>query len=158
MDIKRILAPTDLSPLGEAGVQAAAELAQRLGARLILLYVVSPKELEEPAAPHALPKTVDQIYETVQEKVLEQYRGVVPSIVRQGVSVETQVVVGSPVMEILTTARVKEADLIAMGTHGRSGIARLVMGSVAEEVLRKAPCPVLTVRPQEQETLAQAAA
>lgn len=156
MDIKRILAPTDLSPLGEAGIQAAAELAQRLGARLILLHVVSPKELEEPGAPNALPKTVDQIYETMQEKILEQYRSVVPTIVRQGVSVETQVVVGSPVVEILTTARVKEVDLIAMGTQGRSGVARWVMGSVAEEVVRKAHCPVLTMRPHE--AMAQAAA
>lgn len=157
MDFKRILAPTDLSPLGEAGVQAAAELAQRLGARLILLHVVAPRELEEPAAANVPRQTVDQIYEKVQDTVLEQYRRVVSAAVRQTISVETQVVVGAPVAEILTTARVKGADLIAMGTHGRSGVARLVMGSVAEEVLRKAPCPVLTVRPQE-EVMAQAAA
>ena len=75
---------------------------------------------------------------------------------RQGISAETQVVIGTPVAEILTMARVKEVDLIAMGTHGRTGVARLVMGSVAEEVLRRAPCPVVTVRPQE--AMAQMAA
>jgi nucleotide-binding universal stress UspA family protein len=156
MDFKQILAPTDLSPFGEAGVQAAAELAQRLGARLILLHVVSPKEVEEPAAPHVPRRSVDQVYEKLQEEVLDHYRRVVPAVVRQGISAETQVVIGTPVAEILTMARVKEVDLIAMGTHGRTGVARLVMGSVAEEVLRRAPCPVLTVRPQE--AMAQMAA
>ena len=64
--------------------------------------------------------------------------------------------VGAPVTEILRTARLKDADVIVMGTHGRTGLTRMVMGSVTEQVLRRAPCPVLTVRPAE--VLAEAVA
>jgi nucleotide-binding universal stress UspA family protein len=62
------------------------------------------------------------------------------------VHVEHRLKEGAPATEILRTARALECDLIVMGTHGRTGVGRLLMGSVAEEVLRKAPCPVLTVK------------
>ena len=156
MEFKRILAPTDLSPFGEVGVRAAAELAQRLGARLSLLHVVPEDELEALATAHQPRQPVDLIYQDLETALVDQFRRVVPPQVRRDLAVEPVVTVGAPFAEILRTARLKGADMIVMGTHGRTGLARIVMGSVAEQVVRKAPCPVLTVRPAE--VLAEAAA
>ncbi len=156
MEFKRILAPTDFSPLGEVGLQAAAELAHRVGARLSLLHVVREDELEALASAHQPRHPVDLIYQDLETALLEQFRRVVPPDVRRDLAVEPLVTVGAPVTEILRAARLKESDVIVMGTHGRTGLTRMVMGSVTEQVVRRAPCPVLTVRPAE--VLAAAAA
>jgi nucleotide-binding universal stress UspA family protein len=148
-EFKRIMAPTDLSPLGEPGIRAAADLAQRLGAAITLFHVISEDELEALANAHMPRHPVDLIYQDLDSAVLDQFRRVVPADVRHNLRVEPVVTVGSPVVEILRTAQLKSADMIVMATHGRTGLARMVMGSVAEQVVRKAPCPVLTVRPAE---------
>ena len=80
---------------------------------------------------------------------MDQFRRVVSSEVRRALRVEPMVSVGVPAVEIVRAAHLKGAELIAMGTHGRTGLARMVMGSVAEQVVRRAPCAVLTVRPAE---------
>ena len=149
MEFKRILAPTDLSPFGEVGVRAAANLAQRLGAALTLLHVIPEDELEALAGAHQPRHPVDLIYQDLEVAVLDQFRRVVPAEARRDLRVEPLVTVGVPVAEILRAAQFKGADMIVMGTHGRTGLARLVVGSVAEQVVRKGPCPVLTVRPAE---------
>ncbi len=156
MEFKRILAPTDFSPFGEVGLRAAAELASQVGARILLLHVVPEDELEALATAHQPRHPVDLIYQDLEAALLDQFRRVVPAEVRRGLAVEPVVSVGAPSAEILRAARLKGAEMIVMGTHGRTGLARMVMGSVAEQVVRKAPCPVLTVRPAE--VLAVAAA
>ena len=148
-EFKRILAPTDLSPLGEGGVRSAAELAHRLGAAITLFHVVSEDELEQLANAHMPRHPVDLIYQDLESAVLDQFRRVVPAELRRDLRTEAMVTVGQSVVEILRTAQFKNADMIVMATHGRTGLARMVMGSVAEQVVRKAPCPVLTVRPAE---------
>lgn len=149
MELKRIIAPTDLATFGEAGIRAAAELAQPVGARLLLLHVLSEEELERRASAHLPRQPVDRIYQDLEGAILEQCRRAVPADVRRALSVEALVTVGAPIEEILRMAWVKATDMIVMATHGRTGVARRVKGSVAERVLREAPCPVLTVRPQE---------
>lgn len=156
MDFKRILAPTDFSPFGEVGLRAAAELAHRVGARLSLLHVVPEDELEALASAHQPRHPVDLIYQDMETALMDQFRRVVSAEVRRDLAVEPVVTVGAPVTEILRTARLKGADVIVMGTHGRTGLTRMVMGSVTEQVVRRASCPVLTVRPAE--VLAEAAA
>ncbi len=149
MEFKRILAPTDFSAFGEVGLRAAAELASRVGARILLLHVVPEDELEALAGAHQPRHPVDLIYQDLEAALLDQFRRVVPAEVRRGLAVEPAVTVGAPTMEIVRAAQLKGADVIVMGTHGRTGLARVVLGSVTEQVVRRAPCPVLTVRPAE---------
>ncbi len=149
MEFKRILATTDFSPFGEVGLRAAAELAQQVGARLTLLHVVPEDELEALANAHVPRHPVDLIYQDLEGALMDQFRRVVPPEVRRDLAVEPTVTVGTPFAEVLRTARLKGADVIVMGTHGRTGLARVMMGSVSEQVVRRAPCPVLTVRPAE---------
>ena len=149
IEFKRILAPTDLSPFGEVGLRAAADLANRLGAAVTLFHVVPEGELEALANAHQPRHPVDLIYQDLEAAVLDQFLRVVAPEVRRGLRVEPLVTVGAPAVEILRAAQLKGIDMIVMGTHGRTGLARVVVGSVAEQVVRKAPCPVLTVRPAE---------
>jgi nucleotide-binding universal stress UspA family protein len=92
----------------------------------------------------AVPPTPPSVY---QNEVWEEFRRVAAIDPRlREVNVHTEMVTGDPVTEILQAAREHGCDLIVMSTHGRTGLARLLMGSVAEQVLRRAPCPVLTVK------------
>jgi nucleotide-binding universal stress UspA family protein len=156
VEIKRILAPTDLSPASDAGLAAAAELARRLGAVLTLLHVVTQQELEALTSAHVPSRPIDFVYQDVETAVIAQYRRVVPAETRRSLRVQPAVAVGTPVVEILHAARFKDADMIVLATHGRTGLARIVTGSVAEQVARRARCPVVTVRPVEAPALAAA--
>ena len=148
-ELKRILLATDLSPASEPALRCAAALAIRMDAGLVLLHVVSEKELDGLAKAHQPRHPVDLIYSELEEAVREQYRRVVPDEVRRFLHAEVLVVPGVPSEEIIRIAAAEGTDLIITGTHGRTGLRRILMGSVAERVLRDAPCPVLTVRPQE---------
>lgn len=148
-EFKRVLAPTDLSPFGEVGLRAAADLAVQLDATLTILHVVPEDELGALANAHSLRHPVDLIYQDLESAIMDQFRRVVSSEVRRALRVEPMVSVGTPAVEIVRAAHLKGADLIALGTHGRTGLARMVMGSVAEQVVRRAPCAVLTIRPAE---------
>jgi len=133
----RILFPTDLSKNAERAYPFACSVARDLGASIIILHVYPPPiDRSEVVAWHQ-----GKGFEEDLKEFLEEYDG-------QGVpcGVTRQLKEGHAVEEILRVARESKCDLIVMGTHGRTGIARLLMGSVAEQVLRKAPCPVLTVK------------
>ncbi len=132
--IGRILIPTDFSPTADAALAYAAKLSAKTGAAaLIALHVVSPVYYLEAADLALLLREARE----VAQRALDRLRPV-PS--------RTLLVNGVPHEAIVETARSVGADLIVMGTHGRSGLQRLVLGSVAENVLRHAPCPVLTLR------------
>lgn len=148
-ELKRILIATDLSPASEPALQMAAALAIRMDAGLFVLHVVSEKELDGLARAHQPRHPVDLIYSELEASVREQYRQVVPDEVRRFLHAEVLVVPGDAATEIVRTAALKGSDMIVTGTHGRGGLRRILMGSVAERVLRTAPCPVLTVRPEE---------
>jgi len=137
--IRTILHPTDFSEQAEFAFRLAAALARDHGARLILLHVISGSAIVygEGVVP---PLSLEDDRER-WEKELHQLGVSDPSV-----PVEHRLKDGDPVTEILAVAEQSSADLIVMGTHGRTGLERLLMGSVAEQVVRKAPCPVLTVR------------
>lgn len=152
--IKTILAPTDLSPGSVPGVIRAAELSQRLRANLILVTAIpKPGPTDE-----AHGRYLDQIMDTTRMRLASWFAGCVPHAVRQGLSVKFLAVIGTTVRVILGAADIEAVDLIVMATHGRSGLRRLLHGSVAEEVVRTSPCPVLTVRADTARTRATAAA
>jgi nucleotide-binding universal stress UspA family protein len=135
--IRTILHPTDLSEEAESAFHVASSLARDYGAELVLLTVYPPPVTGAEAVDRTRPEG------DVEEDLFTQLRGLK---VDPGMRVEYRVEEGWPANEIRAVAREVHADLIVMGTHGRSGIRRMMMGSVAEAVNRHATCPVVTVR------------
>jgi nucleotide-binding universal stress UspA family protein len=139
-----ILMPTDLSQRSLYALPVARSLARTLHARLVVLFVMDDFPAAEIAS--GLEARSKQAH---REALLERLRGLAPC--GPGLAVDHEVREGVPSDEILRLAREQPCDLIVMSTHGRTGLERLLMGSVAETVVRGAPCPVMTVRrPVEQ--------
>jgi nucleotide-binding universal stress UspA family protein len=139
--IRTILHPTDFSELSRGAFHLACRLAHDLGARLVLLHVAQPPVVTALELVNVSPEAGPDDW---REQLERRLQWLDPAC--EGVHVERWLEEGEPVREILRVARECCADLIVMGTHGRSALGRLVLGSVAEEVLRRAPCPVLTVK------------
>ena len=145
IQLKRILHPTDFSENSQEATRYACGLVEKFYSELHLLHVL---ELHPSSAPVfggglALRPPVQESKQAA-EKHLSQ---VVDQEWQEGKLVVRATAEGRPFVEIIRYAREHDIDLIVMGTHGRSGLAHALMGSVAERVVRKAPCPVLTVRP-----------
>lgn len=144
IDIKRVLCPVDYSAHSRRAADYACAIARWYGAAVTGLYVLEP-------IPVVLPGTSEgRLYAPIAftRDVLEQFRTHLETFMRDRAgdrSVDAMVVEGSVSTEIVRLARRMPADLIVMGTHGRSGLDRLMLGSTTEKMLRKAPCPLLTV-------------
>lgn len=151
--MRKILHPTDFSPRSEYARGLAAFLARDQGTELLLLHVVEP-----PQAIGQVGRLVPPVPEGTKERAWEQLLQVWPA--EPARRVQHLLAEGEPATEILRTAREQDCDLIVMGTHGRTGLDRFVLGSVAEQVVRQAGCPVLTVKvpPALEPTAAQSAA
>jgi nucleotide-binding universal stress UspA family protein len=147
--IRTILHPTDFSEHSQYAFEVAVALANTCGSRLAVLHV-----MEFPPSCHGGFR-VASLQPDDQEIVLEQLISRRPA--NGGIPVAHHLVRGDPAVEIVRMARKANCDLIVMGSHGRTGLQRLLMGSVAEEVARNAHCPVLTVRNGTRETLPPAA-
>jgi nucleotide-binding universal stress UspA family protein len=144
-DWKRICCPIDFSDASRAAMEVAADLARRGGADLVLLHAYPiPGYTFPDGSVVASPKMMQDLADQA-ERHLEEWRGEAAKIV--GSRVTTQKAIGEPAAEIVAFARSAGVDLVVVGTHGRTGIEHALMGSVAERVVRRAPCPVLTVRP-----------
>jgi nucleotide-binding universal stress UspA family protein len=141
--LDRILVPTDFSDHARQAIRYACELARRFECELHLLNVVQPLTTNVSYGgpiPDVLlhPEQPAQAeLDKLSEPGLEQIS-----------KVERTVRTGPPFLEIVRYARERDIDLIVMGTHGRTGLVHALIGSVAEKVVRKSPCPVLTVRPE----------
>lgn len=145
MEIHRILAPTHFSEYSQQAVAYARELAQRFGATLMLLHVVElPPYPLEWLPPSRLGGT---LLEDLEQQATSDLAQVLPDARGAAVEVTRRAVVGIPYRKIVEVAEAENVDLIVMATHGRTGLSHLIMGSVAERVVRTAPCPVLTIRP-----------
>jgi len=137
LPVHTILHPTDFSAASQHAFQLSCALARDYGAHLILLHITT-----RPTIVYAEAVIVDDPEERRQEA-----RNLLAQLdTGSDVRAERRVEEGTPVEEILRVAAETQCDLIVMGTHGRRGLSRLLMGSVAEQVLRRAPCPVLTVK------------
>ena len=142
--IRKILVPVDFSDPNEAAVAAACDFARTFGSEIVLMhaYVIESYFLPEAATLYD-PEAGARLLEACQ-RMLDVQRD---SITARGVQhVSTRLKDGIPATEIVAMARIERADLIVMGTHGRTGLSHAIIGSVAEKVVRTAPCPVLTVR------------
>ena len=140
----RILLPTDGSDAGNRAVDQALGLAAETGATVHLLFVLE----DIPYAPEMMDDTVEAQLREIGEAAIEEIRG---SADEAGVEVVEALRDGAPHSAILEYAADTGADLIVMGTHGRSGLDRYLLGSVTERVVRTADVPVLTVRMSEDE-------
>lgn len=146
LPIKTVLHATDFSPYSDFAFRLACSLARDYRARLVVLHVVEPPLVVYDSG-SLLSPVGDGSSESVKEKL---QRVQAPSA---DVAVEHRLVEGDPAAEILRAGQAVLADLIILGTHGRTGIRRLLMGSVAEQVVRRASCPVLTAKaPRDHES------
>jgi nucleotide-binding universal stress UspA family protein len=142
--LRRILVPTDFSETSAAAVKYAVALADAFGAELHLLHVMErPIELQM-AAEIAL-VSGPEIEAEVRTRAETALHEVLTRDEREKYRAVDAIEAGSPFAAIVQYARTANVDLIVMGTHGRGAVAHLLIGSVAENVVRKAPCPVLTI-------------
>jgi nucleotide-binding universal stress UspA family protein len=144
MQIKTILFPTDFSQGARAAMDHAISLAKDYDARLILLYVIQDISIAEWYIPSTL--SVTDLVEDMQKSAWQEMDRWAAEVAAKVKNAEKMVVRGVPFVEIIRTAKEKNVDMIVIGTHGRTGIDHMLFGSTAEKVVRKAPCPVLTVR------------
>ena len=138
IDLHRILVPTDFSKHSHNALTYAAAFAEKFGAELYLLHVVQDLALFIPEAVSVAPPAVPPI-----EQMTAAVREELARLVRENdlgrFTVHTEVREGTPFYEIIQHARDVNADLIVMGTHGHTGLAHVLLGSVTEKVVRKAP-------------------
>jgi len=143
MEIRRILVPVDFSAQADAAFEYALDLAAKLDAKVILLHVFQVPAFAFPDASIPLPAQtlieVQNASRTHLDKLEARAR-------KAKVGATSILLEGAPFVEIVRAARTEKADLIVMGTHGRTGLRHALMGSTAEKVVRKAPCAVLVVR------------
>jgi nucleotide-binding universal stress UspA family protein len=142
--MKRILFPTDFSEAAESAEREAARMAGVQGAELVLLHVTSEAPLWGETLYTA---KVRAVFESQRRWAADALAVRVAALAAAGVPARAVVKSGVAWEEIVQTAVDEHADMIVIGTHGRTGLERMFLGSVAERVLRQAPCPVLTIRP-----------
>jgi nucleotide-binding universal stress UspA family protein len=143
VQLRHILVPTDFSECSDVAVRYARAFAEPFQATLHLLHVVQDP-YTQPWAAEAFAAPLGDMLQDWQVRARERLDALAkgPDATRTIVSVQT----GSPFYEIVRYASEQHIDLIVMGTHGRGPIGHMLLGSVTEKVVRKAPCPVLTVR------------
>jgi nucleotide-binding universal stress UspA family protein len=168
MDVEKILVPLDYSEDSERALQWGASLAEKYAAKLLLLHVIS-KAVEEvfpqggasitPTSSFSEVKTPDTHALRRQPIIIDlvdtadtELHDFAEKNLQDIAPVQVVVAVGRPAEEILRVAREEKVDLIVMGTHGRTGVRHLLLGSVAEAVTRHAPCPVFTARIRSEAT------
>lgn len=150
--IRRILVPTDFGDSSTPAVRYAARMAEAFGAELILLNVVPDAALILPDAVMPAPVPTADLAKFMAD-AKENLARLVATEKLESLNPKVEVRVGSPVPEILAAATDLKADLLCVGTHGRHGLSHLLLGSLAERIVRDAPCPVLTVGPLAVEKL-----
>jgi nucleotide-binding universal stress UspA family protein len=143
--IRRILYASDFSKASRNAFTKAVDLAKAQRAELLVLHVLSiaPPFVSEGYVP---PKVWEEIEAGARAEAKRQLNGLMDRARRKGVRVTGLLVLGSPYQDIVRVARRTRADLLVLGTHGRTGLTKVLLGSVAERVLRTASCPVMTVR------------
>ncbi|MFQ5541327.1 MAG: universal stress protein [Candidatus Binatia bacterium] len=157
--IKKILAPTDLSELSRPGVRHALEFARAVGAKVTVYHVISLNELvqlynevgkglDAGVALHAFHHPLETSCRALNRFLKRHFSDLISAV-----EVEEKVEMGAPDKNIVMLAEEEESDLIVISTHGRTGLSRMLVGSVTEKVVRHAPCPVLSIHPEPKNAL-----
>lgn len=145
LTVARVLCPTDFSEESVAAVRCAASIAEAHDAELLLIHCVEP--LPYPVEFGPLPAMLADAEPTLLKRSREQLESLRQKELRPNVKCRTLAELGVPEHAICEAATREKCDLIVLTTHGRSGLSHLLLGSVAERVLRFAPCPVLSIKP-----------
>jgi nucleotide-binding universal stress UspA family protein len=145
-NITRILVPTDFSETSDAALTYGKTLAETFGASLHLVHVFEDPNMVATYAPEVYVPLPPAARESALKDVEEGLAERMSASEKKRFSGTTEIVTGLTAKQIVQYAKEHAVDLIVMGTHGRRGVAHLMLGSVAEHVVRTAPCPVLTVR------------
>lgn len=143
MPTQHFLVPIDFSASAEQALDYAIGLARTLSARLTLLHVIQPVLMAGADMGVALSETS---LRELEAEVQHSMAAALARVTAAGLTGERVVLYGVPFQEIVETANARQVDLIVMGTHGRTGLMYVLLGSVAERVVRLAPCAVLVVR------------
>ncbi len=151
--LKNILCPLDFSENSQEALQFAIHLMLKDDdATLYLVHVVDSRvfDYSGPMYEQEVPLMKVELDQSTREQLEKKLLAEVPEEIQN--RVETTILFGVPFLEIIMAARDKNIDLIVIGTHGRTGLAHMIIGSVAEKVVRKAPCPVLSVKSKKGNT------
>lgn len=148
IEIEHILFPTDFSDYAANAVLYAIDFAKKFGSKVTVIHVLSPPT-------YAVTPEFNVDLTKIQKQVEAASRGRVDELTerlsKEGIEVESLIEIGSPFAEIVKCARAKDVDLIVLSTHGHGAVKHMLLGSTAEKIVRKAPCPVLTIRHPEHE-------
>jgi len=142
--IKTVLVPIDFSDYSKNALKYAATFAKQFNAKIFLIYVVEP--MIYPADFSMGQVAIPSMDLDLRTRAEEELKSLSKNFIDRSLSVETIIKTGKPFVEINETAKEVNADLIIIATHGHTGVEHLLFGSTAEKVVRKAPCPVLTLR------------
>lgn len=140
---QRILLATDFSEPSSCATELAILMAKTFGGSLDVLHVL---ESETALMTDGVAYLPSNFFEEIEKHAAERLEAVIPREDRDKLAVTLVMRKGAPFLEIIRYARERNMDLIVLGTHGRGALAHVLMGNVAERVVRKAPCPVLTIR------------
>lgn len=142
INLKKILCPIDYSDDSKEALKYAISFAMKDEARLYLLHVIDMRTFEDELDVIRTKQIKNEIIKQHKLRLLDY----IPKGERNNIKIEALVVEGIPFSDIIGVSKRKKIDMIVMGSHGRTGIAHIMLGSVAEKVARKAPCPVLIVK------------
>jgi universal stress protein A len=142
---KKILCPVDFSQFTQEVVNYALDLAKKYGAVVHIMHVVPNMTYFTPYESFLTPENLIAIEKNIQDEVERNFAKLLKN---DTVPTKTVIKTGVPFVEIIDYAKSESIDLIVMGTHGHTGLEHILIGNVAEKVVRKSPCPVMTIRPK----------
>lgn len=145
---KKILCPVDFSKFTKEVIAYAADIARQYGAELHVLHVIPNLTYFTPYESFLTPENLVAVEKNIQNEVERDFGKILKHV---DMEIKKVVKTGVAFVEIIDYAKSEGIDLIVMGTHGRSGIEHILIGNVAEKVVRKSPCPVMTIRPKGKE-------
>ncbi|MCK9209537.1 MAG: universal stress protein [Ignavibacteriaceae bacterium] len=144
LQFSKILVPIDFSDFSKSALKYAVTFAQQYHSKLILIYVMEPVIYPPDFSMGQI--TLPTVNFEMDKRAKEELDKLAESEISSLVQVQTVIKTGKPFVEIIDTAKEEDADLIIISTHGHSGVEHILFGSTADKVVRKAPCPVLTLR------------
>ena len=151
LQLRRILLPTDFSGCGNFALPYAASISKATGATVICLHVVEPIVPAVGYSGLAEPMPIADMTEQLEDSAERELPQITDCDELHGLKVEEVIVHGDAAAEIVRVAEERDVDLIVISSHGRTGIGRIIFGSTAEAVVRRAHCPVLVVKPPPEE-------
>ncbi|HSP90778.1 MAG TPA: universal stress protein [Vicinamibacterales bacterium] len=150
LTLKTVLVPTDFSDASESALRYGKAMALAFGASLHVVHVMEDL-LAHAWAAEVYVASMPQLRDEIEKESRQRLGTLLTDAELKELRAETALLAGNPFLEIVRYAKAHNIDLIVMGTHGRGPIAHMLLGSVAEKVVRKSPCPVLTVREAQHE-------